>query len=184
MAPHHRLKLSALRPFLRPFWLATVGSLALLTGCTSRLAPSSAATQRPASSGDTLLVTVPHIEHLDVSFCEGSPVAINRVLSTRAESFARMIEHGSVWYGDGLSMEPLLKPGSWIVTRPHPYTELEPGMVDLYTASSGRPVAHALIRRTSRGWLAAGVNNRRADRDLVTSTNLAGVITAVFTAAN
>lgn len=136
-------------------------------------------------SGSTaLVVSVPHVERLDVSSCKGRPADINRVLSARAESFAQMIDRGSVWYGEGLSMEPLLEPGSWIVTRPQPYDQLQPGMVVLYTPSSGRPVAHALIRRTPEGWLAAGVNNRGVDREFVTSTNLAGVIAAAFTPAN
>lgn len=143
-------------------------------GCASAPAPA---------ARTALTVTVPHVERLDVSECMGSPAAINHLLSTRAESFAQLIDHGSVWYGEGGSMEPLLEPGSWIVTKPHPYTDLQPGMVVLYASASGRPIVHALVRRTSRGWIAAGVNNRSADREFVTPTNLAGVIAGVFVPA-
>ena len=158
--------------------IASLGWAALAAGgCASRTAPP------PAGSRDTLTVTVPHLERLDVRGFNGHVADINRLLSARAETFAQKIERGSVWYGEGLSMEPLLAPGSWIVIRPHPYADLQPGMVVLYTTANGRPVVHALIRRTSRGWLAAGVNNRAPDREFVTPANLAGVIAAVFTPA-
>jgi hypothetical protein len=129
------------------------------------------------------VATIPHSERLDISALGDDSFAINRLLSARAESYAKMIGSKSVWYGDGLSMEPLIQPGSWIVTRPHPYQDLQPGMIVLYTPSYGRPVAHALIRRTPHGWLAAGVNNKSIDRELVTSANLAGVLAAVFSPA-
>jgi hypothetical protein len=138
----------------------------------------------PPSKPDRLVVSVPHLERMDVSSCHGDPTEINLLLSQRAESFAKTVDHGSVWYGEGLSMEPVLEPGSWIVTHPHPFEELKPGMVVLYTTTEGRPVAHALVRRTSRGWLVVGVNNRRVDPELVTATNIAGVIAAVFIPLN
>jgi hypothetical protein len=156
-----------------PFFSVKVlgwGCVLLCAGCQSR----------PTVKSIPVVVTVPHFEHMDVSSCQGRIEDINLLLSTRAEAFAKTIENGNVWYGDGLSMEPILKPGSWLVTHPQAFRDLEPGMLVLYTSSVGRPVAHALLRRTSRGWIVAGINNRRVDADLVTSDNLAGVITAVF----
>ncbi|CAM2936585.1 S24/S26 family peptidase [Rariglobus hedericola] len=143
----------------------------------------STGTTASQTSETNFVVSVPHIERMDVSICKGDNTAINRLLSGRAESFAKKIDHGSVWYGEGLSMEPLLEPGSWIVTRPHPYTKLRPGMVVLYTTTAGRQVVHALVRRTSEGWVAVGVNNDETDLEFVTSTNFAGVIAGVFTPA-
>ena len=143
----------------------------LLTGCASR-------TPRAENS---LVVTVPRVERIDVRSLNGNKTAINRLLCARAESYATFIGSKHVWYGDGLSMEPLIAPGSWLVTRTCPFDELQPGMVVLYTTTSGRSVAHALVRRTGRGWIAAGVNNTALDRELVTPSNLAGVIAAVFT---
>lgn len=156
------------------FAAGLVLSVGLTAGCTTR----------PVAKPKSLVISVPHLERLDVSSCRGDPAEINQLLSQRAESFAKTLDNGSVWYGEGLSMDPLLEPGSWIVTHPRGFDELKPGMVVLYTTATGRPVAHALYRRTSRGWLAVGVNNRRIDPELVTSTNLAGVIAAVFTPLN
>lgn len=153
---------------------AAVCCLAALSGCAS---PQGAAGNESSSS---LTVSVPHGEKVDVSSCRGNAAAINLLLSARAEAFADMIGNGSVWYGEGLSMEPLLQPGSWLVTKPEPFENLKPGMVVLYTTSEGKPVAHALLRRTSGGWLVAGVNNRRVDPERVTPSNFAGVIAAVF----
>ncbi len=161
-----------LNAFMRIAFNLSVFLAVLLTGCASR-------TPR---ADNTLVVTVPRVERIDVRSLDGNKTAINRLLSARAESYAAFIGCKNVWYGDGLSMEPLIAPGSWIVTRTCPFDELQPGMVVLYTNTSGRSIAHALVRRTGRGWIAAGVNNTSIDPELVTPSNLAGVITAVFTA--
>lgn len=150
--------------------LALSGALA--GGCVSRQAGRTA---------DVLAVSIPFVEQLDVSDCEGDATAINLRLSARAEDYARPFANASVWYGDGLSMSPLLEPGSWVVIRPWAYEELKPGMIVLYTNNSGRRIAHALVRKTPHGWLAAGVNNRSPDRELVTPLNIAGVLAAAFT---
>ncbi|MET0261590.1 MAG: S24/S26 family peptidase [Rariglobus sp.] len=167
---------------LGAFLRASVGSNALGV-ILLLLAASGCSSPTVARRPDVIPVTVPHLERIDVSAYEGKQAAINRALAMRAEGFAKMVEQGSVWYGDGSSMEPVLEAGSWIVTKPHPFTELKPGMIVLYTTSSGRPVAHVLVRRTTSGWLAAGVNNRTVDREVVTPSNLAGVIAGVFTPA-
>ena len=172
------------RRVANPFSRRGVPSRRFITGLVTAVLLLGGCANRSTNQSDKLVVSVPHLEHMDVSSCRGDRIEINQLLSARAESFAKTIDKGSIWYGEGLSMEPLLKPGSWIVTHPHAFDELKPGMVVLYTTTQGRPVAHALFRRTSRGWLAIGVNNRRVDSELVTSTNFAGVIAAVFTPLN
>ena len=159
---------------------ALLGACVLLlsAGCTT---PTVA--KEPPAPGPLLVVSIPHLERVDVSKCKGSVSAINTVLSDRADLYARSLTNSSVWYGEGLSMEPLLEPGSWLVTRVTPFAELNPGMVVLYTSTSGHPVAHALIRQTAHGWLVAGVNNKRLDPEFVTSENCMGVIVGAFTSA-
>ena len=170
-SPRVRLQLAAAA------FLATC-ALLLSTGCTN---PTVA--KEPPAPSPLLVVSIPHLERVDVSHCKGSVTAINTVLSDRADLYARSLTNSSVWYGEGLSMEPLLEPGSWLVTRLLPFSELNPGMVVLYTSTSGHPVAHALIRQTSHGWLVAGVNNRQLDSEYVTSENCMGVIVGAFTSA-
>lgn len=168
--------------FRRRFTGVALGCACVLltaAGCTG---PSSAR-KAPVPAGTPLLITVPHLERLDVSRCNGDPAAINTLLSERASVFARALAGSDVWYGDGLSMEPILSPGSWLVTQPTPFSDLKPGMIVLYNSTAGRPVVHALIRQTAGGWLVAGINNPRADSELVTAANCAGVIVGVFSRA-
>jgi hypothetical protein len=133
---------------------------------------------------NTITVTVPRIERFKLSDPDASRFKIDRALSERAEVYASTRPHAAeVWRGLGLSMEPLIPPNAWIVSELLPYETLEPGQVVLYNSSSGRRVAHALMKNTRQGWITVGVNNEQAiDPTRVTSYNYLGVITAAFVA--
>lgn len=80
----------------------------------------------------------------------------------------------------GSSMEPVLPEGTVVVLRRVQFSELESGMDVAYTSARGEQIVHQLVRRTSRGWVARGLNNPREDPDLVTADNLIGVVYSVF----
>lgn len=131
----------------------------------------------------TLTVTVPHIERFLLSNPNAPQLEIDRALSERAEAYARTRKYAQVWRGLGLSMEPLIPPDAWIVSETLPYETLERGQVVLFNRSPGRRVAHALVRKTSEGWITVGVNNQQqADHTRVTRRNYLGVVTAAFVA--
>jgi hypothetical protein len=139
----------------------------LVTGCQSK----------------TLTVTVPRIERFRLSNPNALQLEIDRALSERAEAFAHTRKYAQVWRGLGLSMEPLIPPEAWIVTETLPYDTLERGQVVLFNRSLGRRVAHALVKKTSEGWITVGVNNQQiADHTRVTRRNYLGVVTAAFVA--
>ncbi len=100
------------------------------------------------------------------------------------EAFARTRPYAAqVWRGQGLSMEPLIPPDAWIVSEELPFEDLKVGQVVLYHSSSGRRVAHALVKNTCQGWITVGVNNEHGiDDTRVTDYNYLGVITAAFLA--
>lgn len=80
-------------------------------------------------------------------------------------------------------MEPLIPPDAWIVSEELPFEDLKVGQVVLYHSSSGRRVAHALVKNTCQGWITVGVNNEHGiDDTRVTDYNYLGVITAAFLA--
>lgn len=131
----------------------------------------------------TLTVTVPRIERFHVADPATPPLQIDRALSTRAEAFARTRPYAQTWRGSGLSMEPLIPAEAWIVTETLPFEQLERGQVVLFNRSFGRRVAHALLKKTSDGWVTIGVNNQHvADHTRVTRRNYLGVVTAAFVA--
>ncbi len=132
---------------------------------------------------NTLTVTVPRIERLRLSNPDTPRREINRALGERAEAYARTRPDAQAWRGQGLSMEPLIPPDAWIVSEMLPYETLEPGQVVLFNGSSGRRVAHALVKKMRDGWITVGVNNEQGiDDTRVTRYNYLGVITAAFVA--
>lgn len=131
----------------------------------------------------SLTVTVPRIERFTLGNPDAFPLDIDRALSERAEAYAQTRPYTQVWRGTGLSMEPLIPPDAWIVSETLPYETLERGQVVLFNRSPGRRVAHALLRKTSDGWITVGVNNEEVDYySRVTRRNYLGVITAAFVA--
>lgn len=99
-----------------------------------------------------------------------------------AESQAALHEGDFVLVGAGESMLPLYRQGTAVVVHPTSYFMLKRGMPVVYRNRQGTPVAHLLVERSERGWIARGINNPAADEDLVTANNLIGVVKAAFAA--
>lgn len=97
-----------------------------------------------------------------------------------ADEAAAHTTGAQAFIGAGDSMQPIYASGTAIVVTPVDFAQLRPGMSVVYVNAEGRGVAHALVESTREGWVAQGVNNPEPDRDLVTATNLVGVITQAY----
>lgn len=82
--------------------------------------------------------------------------------------------------GAGRSMEPIYTSGTAIVVREQSFLSLRPGMAVVYRSRHGAYVAHLVLEKSSRGWLALGPNNPEADEELITVRNFVGVIKAAY----
>ena len=129
----------------------------------------------------TVVVSVPRIERLEVIDPYSPATVVEQALQDRAEDYVATRPGSQAWRGKGLSMQPLLPPNAWVVTEPLPFNTLEAGQVVMFHGRHGRPVAHALVERTRKGWVTMGVNNGNvADRNLMTPANYLGVVTTAF----
>lgn len=97
-----------------------------------------------------------------------------------AQAAASEIPGGRALLGVGASMAPLFKPSTAVVVAPHEYAVLRKGMTVVYRNHQGRLVAHALAAKMPQGWVAQGVGNDFEDDELVTPTNLVGVVVAAY----
>jgi hypothetical protein len=100
-----------------------------------------------------------------------------------AEAAAAEIRGGVAFFGIGKSMEPLFASRTAIVVAPIQFKELKKGMTVVYMNSRGRMVAHSLKGDLPKGWIAQGVGNDEEDDDLVTKSNLIGVIVGAYAEA-
>ncbi len=82
--------------------------------------------------------------------------------------------------GTGTSMAPVYGDDTMLVINPIAYGELRAGMIVAYRNSRGVRVVHRLVEKVAGGWRVMGLNNERIDTDLVTRSNLLGVIYASF----
>ena len=55
------------------------------------------------------------------------------------------------------------------------------GMTVVYFGTQGQMVAHVLVERTPRGWVAQGVGNDQRDRALVKHSNYVGTVIKAYT---
>jgi len=83
--------------------------------------------------------------------------------------------------GGGRSMQPLYPPGTLLVIRETPYTDLRPGQTVVYRNKSYRAVGHTLVTKARDGWRVRGLNNQIHDMEPVVAENLIGVIIAAYT---
>jgi hypothetical protein len=98
----------------------------------------------------------------------------------RAEAVAAEIPGAMAFWGVGNSMEPLFASQTAVVVAPIKFKDLKKGMTVLYMNSRGRMVAHSLTGDLPGGWIAQGVGNDKEDDDLVTKSNLMGVVVDAF----
>jgi hypothetical protein len=99
-----------------------------------------------------------------------------------AEAAAAKTEGDFTLFGVGASMEPVYLSGTALVVHPTVYCALRPGQAVVYVNRKGFHVAHMLVERTAKGWVAAGLNNDGEDETLVTSNNLVGIIKGAYAA--
>jgi hypothetical protein len=97
-----------------------------------------------------------------------------------AEAHAASIPGGDVMVGQGDSMQPLYPDRTVIVVQRLAMADLRPGMTVVFIGDSGRPVAHTLVAKTSRGWIAKGVGNSYVDRTPVRMHNYLGTVVRAF----
>lgn len=97
-----------------------------------------------------------------------------------AEKRAGESPRSFVMIGAGRSMEPAYPPGTALVVEERGFRSLRPGMCVVYRNTEGFYVAHVIVERLPRGWIAIGLNSKEPDDDFVTSINFVGVITAAF----
>lgn len=96
------------------------------------------------------------------------------------EACAAALPLGDVMVGSGDSMMPLYPDRTVIVLHRQTMSELRPGMTVVFIGDRGRPVAHVLVAKTSRGWTARGLANAECDRTLVRSHNYVGTVVRAF----
>lgn len=113
-----------------------------------------------------------------------SPVAKEipaRDVTRAAETLAAERGGGAeVFFGRGESMQPLYRDGTALVVERMEMEALRVGMTVLFIGRAGEPVAHVLIEKTSRGWIAAGLANAAPDRTPVRYRNYLGTVVAAF----
>jgi hypothetical protein len=113
------------------------------------------------------------------------PVMVKQGQEFRAaEAAVQHLAGAQAFRGVGDSMEPLYVSGTAIVVMPCEYSQLRAGMSVVYVNRNGRGVAHVLTNEMPGGWIAQGVNNKEEDDDLVTASNLVGVIAQAYASAD
>jgi len=112
------------------------------------------------------------------------PVLVQKGREFKAAENAADDRRGDiVLSGKGSSMEPLYSEGTAIVVSPLRYGQLRRGMAVVYVNRRGLYVAHVLVGKKARGWIAIGPNNPAPDRDFVTPENLVGVVTQAYSSS-
>jgi len=107
---------------------------------------------------------------------EVSPVEAWR----RAEAYVAAHPDCEPFVGRGDSMLPLYRDRTVLVVKMMTMAELRPGMTVVFFGDQGRPVAHILVKRTDRGWVARGLKNHLPDLTRVGPENYIGTVVRAF----
>lgn len=78
-------------------------------------------------------------------------------------------------------MLPLYRDRTVIVVQRMAPERWARGMTVVYFGTQGQMVAHVLVERTPRGWVAQGVGNDQIDRALVKHSNYVGTVIKAYT---
>lgn len=97
-----------------------------------------------------------------------------------AESCAAAHPRREIVVGRGDSMLPLYRDGTVLVLEAMDTSSWRAGMTVVFIGDRGRPVAHTLVRKTWRGWIAGGLANAERDRTLVRPENYLGTVVRAF----
>jgi phage repressor protein C with HTH and peptisase S24 domain len=82
--------------------------------------------------------------------------------------------------GSGDSMRPLYQDRDVIVIERPALSDLKVGQTVVFMSGTGVPVAHLVLKRTSRGWVTIGLNNSEADEDTLTEGRYVGVVVKAY----
>jgi len=93
-----------------------------------------------------------------------------------ARQVANMNNGWKVYVGRGESMLPQIGHNALLLVARADFDQLTEGMLVIYRDQAGDLVSHRLIGRTSKGWIAKGINNYREDPGMVTRDNLQGIV--------
>lgn len=97
-----------------------------------------------------------------------------------AEAFAAARSDCDTLVGRGDSMLPLYRDRTVIVIQRMNPVRWERGMTVVYFGTQGQMVAHMLVEKTPRGWVAQGVGNDQSDRALVKPSNYVGTVIRAY----
>lgn len=98
----------------------------------------------------------------------------------RAEAYAATHPDAQIVLGNGGSMKPLYADHTVLVIRPVAWSELKAGMTVVFQGRRGQPVAHTLVRKSGRGWVAMGLSNRALDAIQVQQDNYLGTVVKAY----
>lgn len=98
-----------------------------------------------------------------------------------AEAYAAGRSDCDTLVGRGDSMLPLYRDRTVIVVQRMNPERWARGMTVVYFGTQGQMVAHVLVERTPRGWVAQGVGNDQSDRLLVKHSNYVGTVIKAYT---
>ena len=123
-------------------------------------------------------------------------LAVPRVVSTENSPVAEEVAPLDAWrfaeayvashpgcdtlVGSGASMMPLYRDRTVLVVQLMGMSELRGGMTVVFIGDQGRPVAHTLLERAPRGWVAMGIGNSEPDRTPVQSGNYLGTVIKAY----
>ena len=82
--------------------------------------------------------------------------------------------------GSGDSMRPLYQDRDVIILERPALDDLKVGQTVVFMSGSGVPVAHLVVRHTSRGWSTMGLNNCEVDPDTLTESRYIGVVVKAY----
>lgn len=97
-----------------------------------------------------------------------------------AEEFAAAREDCETFVGSGGSMEPVYRDRTVLVIQRMEFSRLRPGMTVVFVGGESQMVAHVLVEKTTRGWIAQGAANAARDRILVRERNYVGTVIKAF----
>ncbi|MDP0500403.1 MAG: S24/S26 family peptidase [Verrucomicrobiota bacterium JB022] len=142
-----------------------------------------------ASEHRSFFASLPAIALLALAGCEttgsqATPPPTSPTTVRQAIVAAKRVEQGgegrSSVLGGGTSMMPLYGEDTVIVYAPIAFEDLEAEMVVAYRNAQNKIVTHRLLKRSPKGWIAMGDNNRTLDDEYVTPDNLIGVVYTVL----
>jgi signal peptidase I len=123
----------------------------------------------------------PTLSLAQVSEMSPTPKAVDTSAAVRqAHAFVAAHPGSVIALGMGDSMLPLYRDGTMVVVERRPLNSLKPGMTIVFKSAEGWSVAHALVEKTSDGWVTMGIHNPEPDGALVTDQNYVGVVVRAY----